>query len=325
MRRREFLAALCAALSWPPSGQARELMPVVGCLINDSPNRSDWILVPFRQGLAETGFVEGTNVALEYRWGDGHNERMPALAAELVDLHVSVVAILGGGSGALPAKKLTKTIPIVFLTGGDAVELGLVTSLNKPDANLTGVSGVANSLATKQLELLAEFAAKSAPFGLLANPLSPNAHNLVRDIEAAARTMGRDLLVFTAGDARELDAAFAEIANDHVGGLVVPENGFFQQQRGRIATLAALDHLPTIYNNRESVVAGGLLSYGVNFADVFRQLGIYTGKILRGTKPSELPVFQPSKFQFVINMKTAKTLGIDVRPELIAEADEVIE
>jgi putative tryptophan/tyrosine transport system substrate-binding protein len=325
MKKREFVALLGAAVIWPPIGQAREPMPVVGCLINDSPNRSDWILAPFRQGLRETGFVEGTNVVFEYRWGEGHNERMPALAAELVDLRVSVLAILGGGSGALPAKKLTRTIPIVFLTGGDAVELGLVTSLNKPDANLTGVSGVANSLATKQLELLGEFAPKSAPFGLLTNPLSPNAHNLVRDTETAAKAIGRDLLVFTAGDPHELDVAFAEIANRHVGGLVVPENGFFQQQRERIAGLAALDHLPTIYNNRESVAAGGLLSYGVNFSDVFRQLGNYTGRILQGTKPSELPVFQPSKFQFVINMKTARTLGIEIRPQLIAEADEVIE
>jgi putative ABC transport system substrate-binding protein len=300
-------------------------MPVIGCLINASQGEADYIVAPFRQGLQDTGYIEGRNVAIEYRWGDGRNERMPALAAELVNMRVSVIVAPSGASAALAAKRLTSTIPIVFLTAGDAIELGVVTSLSKPDANLTGVSGVASSVVTKQLGLLGEFAPKSAPFALLTNPASPNTNSLAANTEAAAKTVGRDLQVTRAGDANELDKAFAQLADRHVGGLVIPQNAFFQQQRERIAALAARYRIPAIYDMRESVVAGGLMSYGVSRSEVFRLLGVYTGRILHGAKPSELPVVQPSKFEFVINLKTAKVLGLEVPISMQLLADEVIE
>ena len=324
MRRREFIAALAGAAAWPVVARAQP-MPVVGCLMNTSATESDWIVLPFRQGLADTGYVEGRNLVIEYRWGDGHNERMPALAAELLGLPVSVLAALQGASGALAAKRLTTTTPIVFLSSGDAVELGLVSSLNKPEANLTGVSGVANSLVTKQLSLLGEFASKSAPFALLTNPASPNTKRLITNMQSAAKALGRELQVVGASDVSGIESAFSQLADQKIGGLVVPPNAFLNSQRNRIAALAARERIPTIYDNRESVVAGGLMSYGIDYSDVFRQLGTYTGRILRGAKTGDLPVFQPSRFAFVINLKTAQLLGLNVPIPMQLLADEVIE
>jgi len=325
MKRREFMAGLGAAVVWPVAARAQPGMPVVGCLMNTSATESDWIVLPFRQGLADTGYAEGRNLAIEYRWGDGHNERMPALAAELLGLPVSVLAALQGASGALAAKRLTTTTPIVFLSGGDAVELGLVSSLNKPEANLTGVSGVANSLVTKQLSLLGEFASKSAPFALLTNSASPNTKRLITNTQSAAKALGRDLQVVGASDVSGIESAFSQLVDQKIGGLVVPQNAFLDGQRKRIAALAAREHIPTIYDNRESVVAGGLMSYGIDYSDVFRQLGTYTGRILRGAKTGDLPVFQPSRFAFVINLKTAQLLGLNVPIPMQLLADEVIE
>ena len=325
MRRREFIVGLGGAAVWPMVARAQQAMPVIGCLINGSRDTSDFIVVPFRQGLADTGYIEGGNVAIEYRWSDGHNERMPDLVAELVGLRVSVIVAPTGASGALAAKRLTTTIPIVFLTGGDAVELGVVASLRKPDANLTGVSGEAGSLVTKQLGLLSEFAPKSAPFALLTNPASPNTRRLAANTETAAKTLGRELQVISAGDVSQFDRVFVQLAERHVGGLIVPQNGFFGRQREQITTLAARERIPTIYDMREFVVAGGLMSYGPSYPEMCRQLGVYTGRILRGAKPSDLPVFQPSKFEFVINLKTAKALGLNVPTSMQLLADEVIE
>jgi putative ABC transport system substrate-binding protein len=326
VKRREFIAALGGAAAWPIVARAQQsAVPVVGCLINTSAVDSDWIVVPFRQGLADSGYVEGKNLVIEYRWGDGNNERMSTLADELLRLPVSVLAALLGASGALAAKRLTATTPIVFFAGGDAVELGLVSSLSRPEANLTGVSGVTNSLVTKQLSLLGEFASKSAPFAILTNPASPNTKRLITNTQSAAKALGRDLQVVGASDVNGIDAAFSQLVNQKIGGLVVPQNAFLNDQRKMIAALAARERIPTIYDNRESVVAGGLMSYGIDYSDVFRQLGTYTGRILRGAKPSDLPVFQPSRFAFVINLKTTQLLGLNVPIAMQLLADEVIE
>ncbi|MFZ0841070.1 MAG: ABC transporter substrate-binding protein, partial [Xanthobacteraceae bacterium] len=248
-----------------------------------------------------------------------------ALAADLVNMQVTALAVPGGASGALAAKRLTTTIPIIFLTGGNAIALGLVTSLSKPDSNLTGISGFADSLVTKQLGLLGEFVAKSASYGLLVNPLSPNAKALVANTQAAAIATGRDMQIVTAENPGELDTAFVQLVDRHAGGLIVPQNSLFIQQRDHIAALAARFGIPTIYDARESVVAGGLMSYGINYLESFRQLGIYTGKILHGSRPTDLPVLQPSKFDFVINMKTARALGLQVPVSMQLLADEIIE
>jgi putative tryptophan/tyrosine transport system substrate-binding protein len=325
VRRREFIAALSGAAAWPMVARAQQAaMPVIGLLINGTSTGSESFMAPFRQGLSDAGYVEGRNLVIEYRWADGHNERLPALAAELVALHVAVIVAIAGSASALAAKRLTSTIPITFLTSGDAVELGLVASLNKPEGNLTGVSGLINSLVTKQLGLLGELLPKSVSFALLTNPASPNNRDLEGSIRAAAQTLGRELHVVSAGDESELDAAFAALADRHAGGLVVPASSFFLAQRQRIAALAADHRIPTIYAERAFVEAGGLISYGIN-AEVWRQLGLYTGKILRGAKPSDLPVFQPSKFELVINLKTAKALGVKVPMSMQLLADEVIE
>jgi putative tryptophan/tyrosine transport system substrate-binding protein len=333
VKRREFIAGLGGAAAWPMVARAQQpSMPVIGCLMNSSQEKADYILVPFLQGLADTGFTEGRNLKIEYRWAEGHDERLEALAADLVNMQVTALAVPGGASGALAAKRLTTTIPIIFATGGNAIALGLVTSLSKPESNLTGISGFADSLVTKQFGLLGEFVAKSAPYGLLVNPLSPNAKALVANTQAAATATGRNMQIVSAGNPGELDTAFAQLADHHAGGLIVPQNSLFIQQRDHIiqqrdhiAALAARFGIPTIYDARESVVAGGLMSYGVNYPEIFHQLGIYTGKILHGAKPGDLPVFQPSKFDFVINMKTAKALGLQVPISMQLLADEVIE
>jgi len=326
MKRRTFIAGLGSAAAWPLGARAQQAAkPVIGCLINGSRDASGFMVVPFLQGLTETGYMEGNNIVIEYRWSGGHNDRIPELAGELVGLRVSVIVTPSGASSALAVKKLTTTIPIVFLTGSDAVELGVVASISKPDANLTGVSGVASSLMTKQLELLSEFAPKSAPFALLTNPRSPNTKRLAENAQIAAQKLGRDLRVVSAGDVSQIDQAFVQLADHPVGGLVVPQNAFFYSQRERIAALASRERMPTIYDMPQFVEAGGLMSYGAYYSDMYRDLGVYTGRILRGAKPSDLPVLQPSKFEFVINLITAKTLGLTVPPSLLARADEVIE
>jgi ABC-type uncharacterized transport system substrate-binding protein len=326
MRRREFIAGFGSSVAWPGAARAQQHeLPVVGLLLNAPAAGSDYLTAPFLEGLRDSEFVEGRSVAIEYRWGDGENERMPALAAELVARRVAVIVSITGATGAIAAKRLTSTIPIVFLTSGDAVQLGLVTNLNKPEANLTGASGLGNLLVTKQFGLLSEFVPKPASFGLLTNRTSPNLKPLIGNTEAAAKSVGRELHVVAAGDEAELDQAFAELAERRVGGLVVPVSAFFQAQRLHIIALAARFHIPTIYDLREFTDAGGLNSYGINEPDVRRQLGIYTAKILRGASPSDLPVFQPTKFQLVINLKTAKALGIEIPFSMQLLADEVIE
>jgi putative ABC transport system substrate-binding protein len=324
MRRRAFLAALGSATVFPLAARAQQPVPIVGCLVNGSPQDTDFSVAPFQRGLGELGYVDGENVVIEYRWASGHNERLPALAAELVRLPVAVIAALNGSASALALKALTKSIPIVFQTGGDAAELGLLTNLNRPEANLTGVSGIANFLVAQQLDLLRQMFPRANSFALLTNPASPNARRLVQLTQAAAKSTGRDLMLVTAGNDEELEAAFAKLAERRPGGVVVPTNAFFQTERRRVVMLAAQYKIPAIYDTREFAEAGGLISCGGG-ADRFRQVGVYTGRILRGAKPADLPVVRPSKFELVINLKAAKALGLDLPPAVLSLADAVIE
>ena len=326
MRRREFIASLGSAAAWPVVAQAQQpIAPVIGMLLNAWVDKSDYLIAPFLDGLRDTGFVEGRNVRIEYRWANGQNERLPVLAAELVASRVSVIVALVGSSGALAAKQVTSTIPIVFLTAGDAVQLGLVTNLAKPEGNLTGVSGVTNLPVTKQFGLLGELISTPAPLALLVNVSSPNATSLQTHMQEAAKSVNRELKIIPVRTQDGMEIAFSEMAGSHVGGLIIPANALFFAQREQIIALSAKYRIPTIYDQREYPEAGGLISYGIDGADVRHQLGIYVGKILHGTKPSDLPVFQPTKFELLINLKAAKTLGLDIPPTILARADEVIE
>lgn len=324
MRRRAFLAALGSVTIYPLAARAQQPVPIVGCLVNGSPQDTDFSVAPFQRGLGELGYVDGENVVIEYRWASGHNERLPALAAELVSLPVAVIAALNGSASALALKALTKSIPIVFQTGGDAAELGLLTNLNRPEANLTGVSGITNFLVAQQLDLLRQMFPRANSFALLTNPASPNAKRLVQLTQAAAKSTGRDLMLVTASNDEELEAAFAKLAERRPGGVVVPTNAFFQTERRRVVMLAAQYKIPAIYDTREFAEAGGLISCGGG-ADRFRQVGVYVGRILRGAKPADLPVVRPSKFELVINRKAAKALGLDLPPAVLSLADAVID
>src|SRR5215470_928717 len=325
MRRRTFLAALGSASVFPFSARAQQpAVPIVGCLVNGSPQDTDFSVAPFQKGLGELGYVDGENVVIEYRWASGHNERLPALAAELVRLPVAVIAALNGSASALALKALTKSIPIVFQTGGDAAELGLLTNLNRPEANLTGISGITNFLVSQQLGLLRQLFPRATSFALLTNPASPNAKRLVQLTQATAKSIGCDLMLVTANNEDELDAAFATLAERRPGGVVVPTNALFQTERRRVVMLAAKYKVAAIYDTREFAEAGGMISCGGG-ADRFRQVGVYVGRILRGAKPADLPVVRPSKFELVINLKAAKALGLDLPPAVLSLADAVIE
>ena len=300
-------------------------MPVVGLLEPTSPEAFADRLRGFRQGLKDTGYVEGENVAIEYRWAENHIERLPSLAADLVRRQVNVIAAFAGDIPALAAKAATTTIPIVFLNGADPVKSGLVASLNRPGGNVTGISLLAGTVNAKRLDLIHELVPRVALVAVLNNPIVTEAETRLRDLQEAARTLGVRLLFQTVGSERELDAAFATIADQKAGALFVDGNPFFVSRRDQLIRLAARQTLPTMYFEREFAAAGGLMSYGTNFADAYRQAGIYIGRILKGTKPAELPILQPTKFDFVINLQTAKTLGIEVPDKLLALADEVIE
>ena len=324
MRRRNVIAALGCTALWPRAARAQSAMPTVGCLINGSPADAKFLIAPFRDGLGDMGYVEGQNVAIAYRWAEGRNERLSALAAELINLPVAVLATLYGSGGALAAKKLTSSIPIVFQTGGDAVALELVTDLNKPEANLTGVSGITDFLLGKQIGLLRELFPKAKSFALLTNPTSQNAKRLVQITQAAAKSMGRELVAVAAGNEDELASAFAILAERHPGGVVIPTNAFFLAERQQIVKLAAKYQIAAVYDVREFAEAGGLISYGQS-TDRFRQVGVYVGKILHGAKPGDLPVVRPTKFELVINRKAAKALGLDLPSTILSQADNVIE
>jgi putative ABC transport system substrate-binding protein len=325
MKRREFITLLGrGAVAWPFAARAQQpAMPVIGFLHPASPEAAARQMAAFRQGLKETGYVEGQNVGIEYRWAEGHYERLPALAADLVRREVAVIAATGGGgSSALAA---TATIPIVFNNVSDPVKSGLVASFNRPGGNITGTVSLDGPLVGKQLGLLQKLVPDAALIAVLVNPDNASAESATRDVQEAAHSTGQQLLVLRASTEGEFDAAFATMAQQKAEALLVASDPFFFSQRNRLVALATQYRLPAIYIYREYPAAGGLMSYGASLPEQYRQVGVYTGRILKGAKPTELPVMQSTKFEFVINLKTAKALGLTIPPSLLATADEVIE
>ena len=325
--RREFITLLGgAAAGWPLAARGQQpAMPVIGYLSARSLDDTAHLVVAFRKGLIEGGFVEGQNVTIEYRWALGQYDRLPALASELVRQRVAVLVSTGGEPAALAAKAATSTIPIVFVIGGDPVKIGLAASYNRPGGNATGINILTTTLESKRLGLLRELVPQAATIGVLLNPNFPSAESQLRDMQEAARASGLQIHVFRANADHEIEAAFETIAQQRIGALAITADPFFDTRRDKLVALAARHAVPTIYHFREFAAAGGLMSYGTNVADIFRQTGINTGRILNGEKPADLPVMQPTKFDLVINLKTAKALGLDVPDKVLALADEVIE
>jgi putative ABC transport system substrate-binding protein len=328
MKRREFITLLGGAAAWPLSAAHAQqpAMPVIGFLNATSADTSAERVRGFRLGLKETGYVEGENLTILYRWAEGQYERLPALAAELVRRQVAVIAASGTPNPALAAKAATTTIPTVFAIGDDPVRLGLVVSLARPGGNLTGVNFLVVELAAKRLELLRELVPAATRVAVLVNPTNvANTEAMVRDVELAARAMGMQIEVFNASTSREIDLAFDTFGRARSDALFVSGDAFFNNRRMQLANLAAHHSIPMTSNSRDVAEAGALMSYGANITDALRQVGVYTGRILKGAKPADLPVVQSSKFELVINAQTARMLGLNVPASLLATADEVIE
>src|SRR5215472_3455448 len=325
MRRRDFILLLAGAMTAASALRAQQkARPVVGYLNPTSPAIGLAVLAAFREGLSEAGYVEGKDLAIEYRWAEGHYDRLPALAADLVSRKVDLIAAIGGVS-ARAAKNATSTIPIVFMGSGDPVGEGLIASLARPGGNLTGFSNLFVELHPKRLELLSELIPQARVIALLVNPNGPSAERIIRDTKEAARAKELQLAVLKAGTEDEIDAAFASLAELHARGVVVAGDAFFANRLDQLVSLASRHAVPAIYMWSDFTAAGGLISYGIDNIDVWRHAGIYAGRILRGEKPADLPVQQPTRFELVVNLKTAKTLGITVPPSILARADEVIE
>ena len=327
MRRRDLVTLLgSAAVGWPLAVYAQQpAIPVIGFISSESPDSISHFVHAFHEGLSETGYVEGRNVAIEYRWARGQLDLLPLLAADLVKRQVNVIFASGGSVSAPAAKAATGIIPIVFVIAADPVRLGLVASLNRPGGNVTGVNLLSAELMTKQLDLLHELAPKTRTIALLVNPASPYTELQIKDAQNAAPARGLQLQILRASSRAELETTFAMLVQQRAEALLIAFNPFFTSQRDQIVQLAARSGIPAVYPAREFATAGGLMSYGGSVTDAYRQAAVYTGKILKGAKPEELPVTQPTKFELVINLKTAKTLGLTIPPTLLATSDEVIE
>ena len=327
MKRREFITLLGgAAVAWPLAARAQQpAMPVIGLLHPGSPETNARFVAGFRKGLAETGYVEGRNILIEYRWGHGESTRLPELAADLIRRAANVIVTPGGVAAALAAKAATATIPIVFVIGVDPVQAGLVVSLNRPGGNVTGITSMNSGLAAKQLGLLHQLLQRDARFVVLVNSSNPQIRLAVADVKAAAAAMGQPLDIVTAKTNREITPAFKEAVQKRADAILISPDPLFSSRPVQLATLAARHAMPAIYALREFAESGGLISYGSNFTDMFRQAGTYVARILKSEKPADLPILQATKFELVINLQTAEVLGLAVPPSLLAIADEVIE
>ena len=326
MRRRDFLTVLGGAAAWPVAvGAQQPPLLVVGVLNFVSIEAYADRIARFRQGLKDTGLVEGQGLLLEYRSADGHEERLPVLAADLVRQKVAAIFALGGDAAALAAKAATSSIPIVFATGGDPIANGLVKSLSRPEANLTGVSFYSDQLAGKRLELLRDLLPRANPIAMLTTAYNPTVKPALNELAAVSRAKGVEVVVLDIKSEQDIDAAFATIMKQRIGALVVQNDAFLNSRRDQIIALAARHALPAVYAYREHTLAGGLISYGTNVNEMYRPAGVYIGRILKGAKPADLPVLQPTKFELVINLKTAKALGLTIPETLLATADEVIQ
>jgi putative ABC transport system substrate-binding protein len=325
MRRREFITLLgSTAIAWASTAHGQSPKPVIGFLRNTTPDESAYLLTALRKGLNEAGYVEGENLAIDYRWGGGHQDQLQSLADDLIRHNVNL--IIGGGDAAIiAARAATATVPMVFVTGDDPVKLGYVVQLNQPGGNATGVTFLSNTLRTKQLELLHELVPNASVIGMLVNPKIPASKDHIGEQEAAARALGLSLQIVEASSERDLAPAFASLAANRASALYVDGDSLFTGLRAQLAALARRHLVPSIYDLREYPEAGGLMSYGASVTDAYRQAGIYAGRILKGEKPADLPVVQPTKFELVINLKTAKTLGVKVPTSMQLLADEVIE
>ena len=326
IRRRELVLVLGGiAAAWPLAARAQQpTTPVIGFISGRSPDESEAV-VAFRQGLAEAGYVEGQNVQIAFRWAEGHYERLPMMAADLARRQVTAILATGGNPPVFAVKAATATIPIVFIIGSDPVEVGFVASVNRPGGNITGVSLFTSLLVAKRLELLRELVPAATIIAFLVNPDNSNARPDTAVMQAAAARLGQKLIVLSARTEQDIDLAFASLGQQQATALVVNTDAFFLTQRNQLASLEARYAIPTIHDLREYTAGGGLISYGTNLPDAYRQAGIYIGRILKGAKPADLPVVQPTKFDLIINLKTAKTLGLDIPSSTLVRADEVIE